>query len=183
MNEAEPQFRVIGEGASRRRIAFRRLRPARPDAAGVVWLGGFMSDMASTKSVALRSALRRKRARVPALRLFRPRPYRRRFRAMHADALARRSVRNDAQRKRGAASDRRLVDGRLPRFAAGARNVSPRRGGAAERLRAHRAGDRFHRDAACGRTYRGGQARHRERRLLAPPVGLFAGAVSSTRGS
>jgi pimeloyl-ACP methyl ester carboxylesterase len=55
VNEAEPQFRVIGEGALRRRIAFRRLRPARPDAAGVVWLGGFMSDMASTKSVALQA--------------------------------------------------------------------------------------------------------------------------------
>ena len=39
MNETELQFRVIGQGAARRRIAFRRLRPARPDAAGVVWLG------------------------------------------------------------------------------------------------------------------------------------------------
>jgi pimeloyl-ACP methyl ester carboxylesterase len=49
----EPQFLDVGEGATRRRIAFRRRAPARDDLPGVVWLTGFGSDMASTKATAL----------------------------------------------------------------------------------------------------------------------------------
>ena len=49
----EPQFLDVGEGATRRRIAFRRRAPARNDLPGVVWLTGFASDMDSTKASAL----------------------------------------------------------------------------------------------------------------------------------
>jgi pimeloyl-ACP methyl ester carboxylesterase len=49
----EPQFLDVGEGAARRRIAFRRRAPARDDLPGVVWLAGFGSDMVSTKASAL----------------------------------------------------------------------------------------------------------------------------------
>lgn len=49
MNTREPQIRMVGD----RRIAFRRLPATRPDLAGVVWLGGFMSDMTSSKAAAL----------------------------------------------------------------------------------------------------------------------------------
>ena len=49
----EPQFLEVGAAVDRRRIAY-RFRPAtgsgRP---GVVWLGGFKSDMDSTKALAL----------------------------------------------------------------------------------------------------------------------------------
>lgn len=53
MNQDEPQFLDVGEGPSHRRIAFRRRAPVRPDRPGLVWLGGFKSDMASTKACAL----------------------------------------------------------------------------------------------------------------------------------
>lgn len=49
----EPQFLDVGEGAARRRIAFRRRAPARDGLPGVVWLTGFASDMESTKASAL----------------------------------------------------------------------------------------------------------------------------------
>ena len=53
MDQDEPQFLDVGEGAARRRIAFRRRAPARDDLPGVVWLTGFASDMDSTKASAL----------------------------------------------------------------------------------------------------------------------------------
>jgi pimeloyl-ACP methyl ester carboxylesterase len=50
-----PQFQSIGLGADARPIAFRR-RPARaPDRPGLVWLGGFKSDMHSSKALAVDS--------------------------------------------------------------------------------------------------------------------------------
>ena len=49
----EPQFLDIGEGATRRRIAFRRRAPAGGELPGIVWLAGFGSDMVSTKASAL----------------------------------------------------------------------------------------------------------------------------------
>lgn len=53
MIPVEPQFLEVGAAVDRRRIAY-RFRPAtgsgRP---GVVWLGGFKSDMNSTKALAL----------------------------------------------------------------------------------------------------------------------------------
>lgn len=54
MSEAALQFLDVGEGLDRRRIAF-RFRAARVDGAvpGLVWLGGFKSDMESTKAQAL----------------------------------------------------------------------------------------------------------------------------------
>lgn len=53
MDQDEPQFLDVGDGASRRRIAFRRRAPARQGLPGVVWLGGFKSDMISTKASVL----------------------------------------------------------------------------------------------------------------------------------
>jgi pimeloyl-ACP methyl ester carboxylesterase len=48
--EQEPAYIEVGEGADRRRIAVR----ARPGSGpGLVWLGGFKSDMKGTKAIAL----------------------------------------------------------------------------------------------------------------------------------
>jgi pimeloyl-ACP methyl ester carboxylesterase len=51
MHDQEPQFLQLGEGARRRRIAFRQGPGGRE--IGLLWLSGFMSDMASTKATAL----------------------------------------------------------------------------------------------------------------------------------
>jgi pimeloyl-ACP methyl ester carboxylesterase len=53
VNQENPQFLDIGSGSSTRRIAFRRRAPAGSTLAGLVWLGGFKSDMDSTKASAL----------------------------------------------------------------------------------------------------------------------------------
>ncbi len=47
---SQPQFLTVGEGAAARRIAYLLTQGAAP---GVVWLPGFMSDMVSTKAMAL----------------------------------------------------------------------------------------------------------------------------------
>ncbi len=54
-HELHPQFLVVGEGEARRRIAFLRrcARGGNPARTGLVWLGGFMSDMRSTKATFL----------------------------------------------------------------------------------------------------------------------------------
>ena len=53
MNTGQPQFLDVGIGDTMRRIAY-RIRPrAGSGKPGVVWLGGFKSDMESTKAVAL----------------------------------------------------------------------------------------------------------------------------------
>jgi pimeloyl-ACP methyl ester carboxylesterase len=49
----EPQFLEVGEAVDRRRIAYRFRPAAAPGKPGVVWLGGFKSDMESTKAQAL----------------------------------------------------------------------------------------------------------------------------------
>jgi pimeloyl-ACP methyl ester carboxylesterase len=51
MDDQEPQFLEVGEGARRRRIAF-RLGSASGEVA-LLWLSGFLSDMASTKASAI----------------------------------------------------------------------------------------------------------------------------------
>jgi len=51
MHDQEPQFLQLGEGTRRRRIAFRQ-GPGEGEIA-LLWLSGFMSDMASTKATAL----------------------------------------------------------------------------------------------------------------------------------
>jgi pimeloyl-ACP methyl ester carboxylesterase len=56
----ESQFLEFGPGPSARRIAFRRAAPERPGSPGVIWLGGFKSDMESTKAVALDGHCRRR---------------------------------------------------------------------------------------------------------------------------
>ncbi len=49
MSQQQPQFRELGQGAKRRRIAY-RFDAGRDGAdTAVVWLSGFLSDMASTK--------------------------------------------------------------------------------------------------------------------------------------
>lgn len=50
---AEPQFLPVGHGSEAREIPFIAQRPAKPGGAGLFWLSGFMSDMASTKATAL----------------------------------------------------------------------------------------------------------------------------------
>lgn len=49
----EPQFLEVGEAVDRRRIAYRFRPEASTGQPGVVWLGGFKSDMESTKAQAL----------------------------------------------------------------------------------------------------------------------------------
>lgn len=53
MNTGEPQFLDVGGGANSRRIAYRFRPAAGSGRAGLIWLGGFKSDMESTKAVAL----------------------------------------------------------------------------------------------------------------------------------
>jgi len=54
MSDQEPQFLDIGQGPKRRRLAYRWDDPG-ADGSGVaiLWLSGFLSDMASTKAQAL----------------------------------------------------------------------------------------------------------------------------------
>lgn len=51
MGADEPQFLEVGEGRKRRRIAYRLAHA--PGAPALIWLPGFLSDMASTKALAL----------------------------------------------------------------------------------------------------------------------------------
>jgi pimeloyl-ACP methyl ester carboxylesterase len=53
VQEAEPQTLVVGSGATARNIAYRARQEAQEKKPGVVWLSGFMSDMASTKAAAV----------------------------------------------------------------------------------------------------------------------------------
>jgi pimeloyl-ACP methyl ester carboxylesterase len=50
MDAPEPQFLEVGADGKRRRIAYRRTRGERP---ALLWLPGFLSDMASTKATAV----------------------------------------------------------------------------------------------------------------------------------
>ncbi len=49
----EPQYLDVGEGAARRRIAYLSAPSKAPGGAGILWLIGLKSDMASTKAAAL----------------------------------------------------------------------------------------------------------------------------------
>lgn len=53
MDQQEPQFLEFGQGPKRRRLAYRFDRGRGETAPVVVWLSGFLSDMASTKVAAL----------------------------------------------------------------------------------------------------------------------------------
>jgi pimeloyl-ACP methyl ester carboxylesterase len=49
----DPQTLIVGEGAERRVIAYRATPCIAPDGTSLLWLSGFMSDMASTKATAV----------------------------------------------------------------------------------------------------------------------------------
>jgi pimeloyl-ACP methyl ester carboxylesterase len=51
--DGQPQVFIVGIAPNQRRIAFRRRAPVRNGGPGVVWLGGYRSDMDSTKGTAL----------------------------------------------------------------------------------------------------------------------------------
>ena len=53
MQEAEPQTLVVGTGGAARNIAYRARKVSQDNKPGIVWLPGFMSDMASTKATAV----------------------------------------------------------------------------------------------------------------------------------
>lgn len=53
MPGSEPQFLTVGAGENARHIAYRSHLSQNPEAAGVFWLSGFMSDMGSSKATAL----------------------------------------------------------------------------------------------------------------------------------
>jgi pimeloyl-ACP methyl ester carboxylesterase len=54
MDEQEPQFLEVGQGPKRRQIAYRWADSARDGSdVAILWLPGFLSDMASTKALAL----------------------------------------------------------------------------------------------------------------------------------
>ncbi|HVZ03299.1 alpha/beta hydrolase [Hyphomicrobium sp.] len=44
---------MVGEGSAKRAIAYRTMTSAKPGATGIFWLSGFMSDMGSTKAMAV----------------------------------------------------------------------------------------------------------------------------------
>ena len=50
MDDSQPQFLEVGAGTRRRRIAYRRRGGKGP---ALLWLSGFLSDMASTKATAI----------------------------------------------------------------------------------------------------------------------------------
>ena len=51
--DGQPQVFIVGNAPNQRRIAFRRRAPVRGRSPGLVWLGGYRSDMDSTKATAL----------------------------------------------------------------------------------------------------------------------------------
>jgi pimeloyl-ACP methyl ester carboxylesterase len=53
MSAEEPQFLDVGEGPKRRRIAYRFAHAGKSAGPVLLWLSGFLSDMASTKASAL----------------------------------------------------------------------------------------------------------------------------------
>jgi pimeloyl-ACP methyl ester carboxylesterase len=53
MSDENPRTFMVGKSPNERRIAFRRRRPARRGAPGLVWLCGYRSEMDSTKASAL----------------------------------------------------------------------------------------------------------------------------------
>ena len=94
-----------------RRIAV--LAPGRRAGPPVVWLGGFRSDMRSTKAEALDAWAASERPRLRALRLLRPRRIGRTHSRRHDLALARGHACRARRLRPGAAHPGRLVHGRL----------------------------------------------------------------------
>ncbi len=59
MSNEEPQVFTVGNPPDQRRIAFRRRAPAERGRPGLVWLGGYRSEMESTKASALDAEAKR----------------------------------------------------------------------------------------------------------------------------
>jgi pimeloyl-ACP methyl ester carboxylesterase len=53
VSASEPQFFDFGGGEGRRRLAYRLAGPGEGAPLGLIWLSGFLSDMASTKAIAI----------------------------------------------------------------------------------------------------------------------------------
>ena len=66
MGADEPQFLDFGDGPTRRRLAYRFADGKRGGRLGLIWLPGFLSDMESTKALALAAWARQQG--VPMLR-------------------------------------------------------------------------------------------------------------------
>lgn len=65
MGASEPQFLEVGDGGKRRRVAYRFATAGKDDGPALLWLSGFLSDMASTKAAAI--AAWAKARRLPML--------------------------------------------------------------------------------------------------------------------
>jgi alpha-beta hydrolase superfamily lysophospholipase len=53
MGDSQPQFLVVGTGADARRIAYLHHAAGQQGRPGIIWLGGFKSEMTATKATAL----------------------------------------------------------------------------------------------------------------------------------
>ncbi len=79
----------VGEGVSRRTIAVRCRAGAKP---GLIWLGGFKSDMKGTKAGSARYLGERARACLHSFRLFGTRRVERKIFRWHDRTMARRKL-------------------------------------------------------------------------------------------
>ena len=92
MAEVENLWLSVGEAAQARRIAILSRRAKAPP---VVWLGGFKSDMVSTKAAHLDAWAQAQGQGLPAFRLFGPWRVRGPLRGRHDRTLARGGARRD----------------------------------------------------------------------------------------
>ena len=122
-------------------IAVRRQDGRAP---GIMWLGGFRSDMTGTKAETLASFAARPRLGLSAARLFRARRLGRRIPRRHDLALAWRKPCRVPSLRGGPRDTGRLVDGRLDRTEDGGGVAQGGRGRPHCRARADRAGAGFH---------------------------------------
>ena len=117
MGADEPQFLDVGEGRKRRRIAY-RLADANGGGPALLWLPGFLSDMASTKALALADWAERARPADAPLRLFGPRADPRAICCKPRSAIGwRKPPPCSIALPRAAHHPGRLVDGRVGRAA------------------------------------------------------------------
>ena len=114
----------VGEGAEQRAIAVRARGGAAP---GLLWLGGYKSDMQGTKAQALARLGGAPGPGLRAVRLFRARRIRRRVHRRHDRPLARRDACGVRCLLPRTADRDRLVDGRLAGAPSGPRAARAQR--------------------------------------------------------